>query len=524
MIRTNLNMKKIFLSLIFILCSITTVLSQQKSKITIGQRADGSDIEIDAIHFNKSIKGFHSSPDFKYVGLEFSNIIDGSWNTNGQFGVYDITNNKLLWKHPIDFSYSKDILTDNGAVITEGSHKSFYNMQTGEKLWKVSCLTGMIVHNDTSDILLGFKSLGNGTYCGWNMKDGTELWNTKVYHTKSYAGCTKISNDKYLILGDKLYMVNPSFGLTNTYDIQAGTTDIASGLISDITGSEDLTVGVVGNEIYSMPFMTNANAITGLNSNLCIKDSCIYFADSNKLMCLNTSLQPIWEYSFQKNTAAHSMITLSEDKINILNMGHGLRNNGNKVKKGIPFIASFNSKTGKMINMKDLSATGSIIDDAVVYKDRYFLMNKKGISSTMPTDTCALRPAWNTKLYGTPMGLLNDTVYAYNQSTGNFAIISHDDYNSPVLSNNTNIYIVDKDININGHYLIYSLYKSVANTNEYELVSNGIDNWIIRKSGIPVVHINKMILACEAKENNLIILTADNYLCVFDIDEILKEQ
>jgi len=83
--------------------------------------------------------------------------------------------------------------------------------------------------------------------------------------------------------------------------------------------------------------------------------------------------------------------------------------------------------------------------------------------------------------------------------------------------------MIDKDININGRHLIYDTYNPIADIKDYVLISNGgTDNWIIKKSGVPVVHLSMMIKKCYANGNRLVLLNNNNDLCSLNIDEILK--
>ncbi len=513
--------------ILFCILTISTIIctyAQKSRDIVIGIKADGSNICVQAIHFNKLIRKCTTSPDFKHIGLEFSNnSIFSDNNSKSQLGIYDVDSKQLLWKASLDNSNAKEVLTDNGVMLTEGTHKSYYEYASFEKKWSKVCYMGTVIHTkaDSSDILLGYQSLGNGSFTGINIDNGSELWTAKIYHNMSYAGCKSLGGSRCLLIGDKLNLIDSHKGLLGSYDIKAGVSD------SDINVSENnaqgsIIAGMVGNEIYSVPMITNSNVITGLNSNVCLKDSAIYFSDSEKLMCFDYNLNPKWIYNFPNDLASHSILTINGNNINMLNMGHGLRNN--KIEKGIPFIASFNKNNGKLEHIKMLSDNKCIIYDAVVYGNRYFFLSDKGLSSRTASDTASVRYSWNEKKYGLPLTLLNDTVYAYSQSSGNFAIICHDDYNCPVISSDSYVYMADKDLYINSRFPIDELYRQIAQTKDYVVITNGkYDSWIIRKSGIPVMHFNKVILSCDAKEDKLIILTSESDICITSIKSLISD-
>ena len=519
-------MKRTLTVIFFAILCISNGFTQESTDIVIGQRANGSDIKVKAIHFKKNIKGFSITPDFRYLCLEFVdfNLINGNWNDNGKLAIYDYNNNQLLWKMPIDYSGGNEILTNKGILIAEGTKRHYYDITTGKQLWNQTCVSGVITNNDkdSSEILLGYKSLGSGVFYALDMMNGHELWNTKIYHNMSFGGYKKINQEKYLIIGDKMHLVNPQTGILSTYDLHAGMIDKTNSITSPDDNSM-LMVGTVGNEIYSMPYMTNSNVITGLNSNICIKDSCIYIADNTRLTCLDLSLNTKWEHSYPEGMASHSILTIYRNKISMLNMGHGLHSNGTKVECGIPFLASADRKTGKNFTIHYLASDKGIINDAVVYNNQYFIILNNQVASLSSSDTTSICPKWDFKKHGAPTALLSDTLYSYNQSTGNFAIICNDDYNCPVYSSDNYIYMIDKDININGRHLIYDTYNPIADIKDYVLISNGgTDNWIIKKSGVPVVHLSMMIKKCYANGNRLVLLNNNNDLCSLNIDEILK--
>jgi len=519
----NLNMKRILFC--FLLTGTVLCTSAQKPKnIVIGLKSDGSNICVHAIHFDKIVKNYTASPDFGHIGLEFVRNGIFSENSNkGQLGIYDTVSEQLLWKIPIDYNQPKEVLTNNGVLITEGTHKSYYDYTSRDKRWSNICYVGTVVHTqaDSSDVLLGYQSLGNGSFTGININNGSELWTAKIYHNISYAGCKSLGGSRCLIIGDKMNLIDSQKGLLASYDINAGVSDSDMN-VSESNAQGSLLAGMVGNDIYSVPMLTNSNVITGLNSNVCLKDSSIYFSDSEKLICLDYNLSQRWIYNFPNNLASHSILTANGGNINMLNMGHGLRNS--KIERGIPFMASFNSKNGKLEHMKMLSDNKCIIYDAVVYGDRYFFLSDKGLSSRTVSDTASVRYSWDNKKHGWPLALINDTVYAYNQSTGNFAIICHDDYNCPVISSDVYVYMADKDLYINSKFPINDLYRQITQTADYVVVTNGnLDSWIIRKSGVPVMHFNKIILNCDAKDDKLIILTSESDICITDIKSLINQ-
>lgn len=499
-------------------------MAQTQRNIVIGLKADGNNVCVQAIHFDKLIKNYTASPDFKHIGLEFyNNSVFSENKAKGQLGIYDVNSKQLLWKVPIDYSKPKELLTNNGVLLTNGINKYYYDYKSLDKRWSSVCYMGTIVHTkaDSSDVLLGYQNLGNGSFAAIDMNNGSELWTAKLFHNMSYAGCKSLGGSRLLIIGDKLNLIDTQKGLLASYDINAGISEPDIN-ITESNPQGSLIAGMVGNEIYSIPMLTNSNVITGLNSNLCIKDSSIYFSDSKKIVCLDYDLSPKWVYNFPENLASHSMLTVNNGNINMLNMGHGLRNS--KIERGIPFMASFNMNSGKLEHIKMLSDNKSIIYDAVVYGDNYFFLSNNGLSFRTISDTTSVRYSWDNKKYGSPLALINDTVYAYNQSSGNFAIICHDDYNCPVISSDSYVYMADKNLYINSKFPINDLYRLIAQTADYAVITNGnLDSWIIRKSGVPVLHFNKLILNCDAKDDRLIILTSESDICITDIKSLIGE-
>lgn len=353
------------------------------------------------------------------------------------------------------------------------------------------------------------------------MAYGSELWNTKVSRKYGWSNFINISSSEILVVADNLYRINFSTGETIQYPLNAGQPDVARTLFGQ-SFVADIGTSMSGRSSYFMPVMMNNKVFAVMTSNICQNDSVYYIADRDRVSCVDTLLNPKWTCDFPENVASHSELFVNGDRLYMLNMGYGLRNDSIQIKRGKPFLASYDIHTGKQIYLNMLSLKNDTIQGAVATNDAFFILSDSSLVYQNVVDTTVSRQDWNMKKYGKLCKFVTDTVYAIDSIKGNFTPIYFDRTNCPVYSTNGHLYIVDKDLNIKADYPKSLIYKPYVSMKDYFCVNKGDDFWLINKLGLPVIHFNSGIRHSEFVGNKLALLTDKNDLLFIDLDKVIN--
>jgi len=482
------------------------------------------------LHFDKSVFTFNFSGDKTNVCVSYRNRSKKgkSWKSQGMISLLNFKERRELWYRPINYKEESAICTNKGVIVckyTVNQHyNTFYSKINGRRLWENS---GSIIRTDESlKLFFGYRTPLSDQLCAFSIADGAELWNTKVCRKYGWNDQINISSSEKLVVADNLYRINFSTGETLQYPLNAGQPDTGGNIVNVLAALTatfmSFTTAKILNSSFYYFYVPMLGGFAGMTSNICQNDSVYYIADRDRVSCVDTLLNPKWTCNFLDNVASHSELFVNGDRLYMLNMGYGLKNDSIQVKRGKPFLASYDIHTGKQIYMNMLSPKKDTIQGAIATKDAFFIISDSALVYQNVVDTTVSRHDWNVKKYGKLCKFVTDTVYAIDSIKGNFTPICFDGANCPVYSHNGHLYIVDKDFNIKADYpknLIYTPYVSMK---DYFCVNKGDDFWFIHKFGLPVIHFNTGIRHSEFLGNKLALLTDKNDLIYIDLDKVIN--
>ncbi len=435
--------------------------------------------------------------------------------------ILQLNQHKEWWRKPINYQDEYAICMNSGVLLC-GVNNVFYTDNGELEQWRNGA--SLLVADDSLNLALGYKGIKSNKLCAYSLKDRSMLWKTKVNHEYGWNDAISTSLSRKLIVADNLYSINMLTGETCQYPLKVGKPDVGSMLLQGLVMVAAAGVGaaVAGGQCFYTPVIINNNVITGMASNICLNDSVYYIADRDKVSCVDTLLKPRWTSEIPHHLASHSILLVNDDRLYMLNMGYGLKNSSRRVKRGKPFLASYDIHTGKQIFMNMLSPKKDMIEGAIAAEDAFFMLFDDGLAYQNVVDTTVSRHRWDVDKYGKLYQFVTDTVYVINSMKGNFTPVYFDGANCPVYSDNGHLYIVDKDLNIKADYPDNLIYRPCIRMKDYYCVNKGYDFWVIHKIGLPITHFNTFVRHGEYIGNKLTLLTDNNDLLFIDLDKAIN--
>ena len=433
-------MKKIlFIHLIsFFLLELTfsfiqTAEAQIIDSVLIGHRADNTPVKAIGIKYKETIPSFTLTTNNQFLGAYFSPYKSGKWSNFGQIGMIDIATGKILWKEDMNSSLKSALCTNYGYLVTSRNGIEFIHHVSGRSIWKKQLYP--TYYDKPSNLLFAYNTTSNKVRAV-KINTGEILWEGhKISPHYGWPIIKFIDDSTRLIVANGIYKINIRTGEATEYDAQTGVLDARKNMTQGLLGLASATFAVIsaaniGVGVYCIP--TLQNTITEFHSNLLEHDSLYYFADRQGVVCLDKNLQPVWEFDLADGLCSKSHLEIKGDHLYMTNYGYAVKDNEKRVKRGLPFFATFNKHTGDLLQFNRLTSDKKIMQDAAFIGDYAFLLFEDGIAYQNPKDSLATPKPWDTKEKGKLMNIINDTLYAFHPILQTFTPLHFDGLNCPV--------------------------------------------------------------------------------------------
>ena len=469
--------------------------------------------------FGRRIDKIVIEPELDYMLLKFRETTkSGKWLQNkGEIGAYSLKESKLLWTYPFDYSNSTAYCTKAGVVVTKGNKVSMLDASTGNIRWQDKFFP--VQFDDSTNVVLGYSWSRSSKLNCYNLETGQLLWTTNMPHDKNWGWNHVIREDSlhWLIVADDLNRLNIRNGETNVYEAKTGVNDVKGALLQGLVMAGGAIAGAMATGYAAYPLgVVGPNVINQLHSNVVMDDSLYFFADREHVVCLNQSMNPLWSYELPSKTSAFSRLVCNDSTLFMFNLGFGLKNGRQRTKMGRPFIAAFDKHTGVCRFMNMLSLKKDMVEDAVLNPDGAFMLFDDGLAYKHELDdsTVTISP-WDVKEYSQLRAIITEPVYANYNLKSMFDFIASDGIFFPVITDNGDIFMVDKELRKSEHFPAYSLYWPICTVGDricvYSPSSRRQDIWLISLQGIPEIQLTIPIRGIGIAGGRLY-LNNDNYL------------
>lgn len=466
-------------------------------KVPIGLSIDSTTIMAESQTFDKRIDGIVIEPELDYILLKFRGTTkNGKWLQNkGGIGAYSIKESKLLWTHPFNYLTSSVYCTKAGVIISSGNKVSMLDPVTGAECWNSEF--SPVQFDDSTNVILGYSSARSKKLSGYDLKTGQQLWTTKMPHEKNWGWNHVIREDSvhWLVVADNLNRLNISNGEMAVHEAKTGVTDVKSALLQGLVMAAGAAAGAMATGYAAYPVgVVTPNVINQLHSNILQDDSLYFFADRERLVCLDDSMNQVWSYDFPSKTSAFSSLACNDSTLYMFNFGFGLRDGRQRTKMGRPFIAAFDKNTGACQFMNMLSLKKDMVEDAVLNPDGAFMLFDDGLAYKRDlNDSTVTISSWDVKEHGQLGAIITQPVYSYYKLKNMFDVIASDGFYFPVITSNGDIYMVDKELRISERYPANTLYWPICKVGDrmcvYSTSSDTQDVWLVSLQGIPEIQL-----------------------------------
>lgn len=496
----------------------------QPETVTVGKKIDGTDLKAQCYTFPQRIEAVSMSDKGDYLCISFRETTkSGKYLKNkGEIGFFDVKNRKLLWKQPIDYTRAYVSCLSEGVLITQINNKvALLSRETGSKKWETDLFP---IHVDESlGLILGYRSAASNKLSAVSLQYGNELWQQKVPHQYGWNEVFDMAENKRLIVADDLHKLDFVTGELQTFESKPGAHDTRKALLEGLAAvAMGVATGIGSGGYYSYyNIPTGNNMITGLASNILLHDSLYYWADRERISCIDSTLNVVWQSEFPDVKGSQSQLFVQDGKLFMLSYGYGIRD-GVRRKYGRPFIACYDLNNGKEIFFNRLSVRKDIIEGAMVTDRAAFMLFDDGMAYQELTDSVVNVVPWDAKQYGKLETVLGGTLFVANKDTTAFQLLSFDGEHCLVHNDKGNIYEVDKDLNIRHTFQPECIYAPVLQMKDYLCVGNGEDYWFIHETGMPVAHLQTEFWKGESTDNKLLLVSEKNRLMFIDLDEVTK--
>ena len=486
--------KKSLFVLLFLLTQLSSKADNLTDKVIVGLAIDSTDVMADSYTFGgRRINGVIIDPELDYILLKFRETTkSGKWlHPRGEIGLFNTKESKLLWTHPFDYTNSKVYCTSAGILVSKWNRVSMIDPTTGNVCWQNKFVP--VQFDDSTNIVLGYSGAKSSKLGCYDLTTGKQLWTVSMPHSKNWGWNNVIREDSvhWLVVADNLNRLNIRTGKINTHKAKTGVKDVKGAILQGLLMGGLAVVGTMATGYATYPTgVVSENVINLLHSNVLYDESLYFFADRQQVVCLNNSMNPIWNYEFPSKTSAFSMLVCSDSTLYMFNLGFGLKNGRQRTKMGRPFIAAFDKQTGncRFINM--LSLKKDMVVDAVLNPEGVFMLFDDGLAYKRELDDSLVTISkWNVDKYDRLREIITQPMYAYDSHNNIFEIIATDGIYFPLITESNNIFMVDRELEISKQFSSNSLYWPICKIGDKMCVcafsNTKQDIWLISFLGIP---------------------------------------
>ena len=483
----------LFLTIFLLVC--LTSKADDTNKVTIGLTIDSTAVMAESQSFGRRIDGVVIQPELDYMLLKFRETTkSGKWlQSKGEIGAFSLKESKLLWTYPFNYMNSTVICTKAGVAVSTGNKLTMLDPNTGTVRWEGKFTP--VQYDDSTNVILGYAGPSSKKLSGYDLTTGQQLWTASIPHEKNWGWHHVIREDSvhWIVVADDLNRLNIRTGEVSVHDAKTGVTDVKNAILQGLAMTAGAVAGAMATGYAAYPVgAVSPNIINQLHSNVVLDDSHYFFADREQVVCLDESMKPIWNYEFPSKTATFSRLVCNDSTLFMFNLGFGLKNGQMRKKMGRPFIAAFDKRTGECQVMNMLSMKKDMVEDVVLNPDGAFMLFDDGLAYKHELDDSVVTVSpWDVKEYGSLIAIVTRPVYSYYRLKNMFDVIASNGFYFPVITENGDIYLVDRELRISQKFPAKSLYWPLCQVGDYMCVyspeSSQQDIWLVSLQGIPEI-------------------------------------
>ena len=336
------DMKKILL-----IASILATSVYAKDSISIGTLADGTEFKVEKHFYGKYINGFTPVQGKPQLCIR---IGDRKASEQQELGLYDISEHRMKWTTDVDYSKDYYIATRLG-VLLYSDKKTYFLNEEGDICWEKKGF--LPFYADVRDsVVVGYPSTKSKQLHGVSMKKGKNLWVAEIPQKGGWREMRSFDNGHMLISSDKIFKLNAWTGEMSSFDVDNMHKNDKGAWTAALGSAIGIGLALATGTGFITTYSPNGDSnFYQLNSNFCIDDDRIYYADRSSLYCLDYNLHPIWVQELPKK-ASFSYLYIQNDTLFYENSGYGKNIRGNYYCDTKPYQMHYDLKDGTELSEK----------------------------------------------------------------------------------------------------------------------------------------------------------------------------
>ncbi len=265
--------------------------------------------------------------------------------SKGKLVLFDYADGKVRWSITYDKAKESFLIYEKALFKIEEARAitSCIDIESGKVKWTNNYYPLFVSQHNNVVLCYEVRTFISGSsraLHGINLQTGESVyWNNVLYNNGWYD--SQMLNDSTLIIAsDGLHSINLKSGKGWHYDVQIQSTT-----------KSYTPIGVdIALNVLRFPYLAKhiATDVTGVCSNILIKDSLLYFAGTKGLFCFKANDGELfWLAPLDEKFSARSFLSAAGDYVSLFSIGRAdYNNNTTGVSTGKPFLAKFDALTG----------------------------------------------------------------------------------------------------------------------------------------------------------------------------------
>ncbi|MEI7663543.1 MAG: PQQ-binding-like beta-propeller repeat protein [Bacteroidota bacterium] len=277
---------------------------------------------------------------------------------------YDLNKNHVLWARK---TYVSEIKYKDNELLVKGFRKSW-------KSFGIDRLTGDVKWQNENGWSTPLKdNVAVFSYPGFSNVKGLDANTNQTLWTRS-----KVKNEfgwlSYMIVGDDLLAVIDGLHKFNIKTGEGWSIELKTGKYDNAKAiGLNIASGLLGGG-YIPP-----DKITGLASNLLMKNDRVYLSASRDLFCIDFQTgKEMWHTKLDERKTGEAVLFSDHDKLILINKGNSYRN-GNYQKYGQPSIGIYDILTGEQVSFSEMDVASPIKNVYNTKGDGFYLLTAENL-------------------------------------------------------------------------------------------------------------------------------------------------
>ena len=478
-------MKKMFITIGLLLILIASFAQSSDIKILFNERTIGrmiatqEEIKAKEYIFPERIYQSYIDTISNSITLQLCKLSknEKTIKNKGKIVFYDLTDEKVKWTKKIAYQKSRLYQFDGTIIYTAAGlgNKCFsLNIENGKNMWKAETIIHFV--DPAAQIGIGYKYGVNDENMldGINLRNGKGVWQRKLNKEYGWNDWFRLNDSTWMIVAAGLHTVKIHDGSGWSYHAVTGKKDYKAATAITAAG---LALGIfTGTYIIA----TGHNLVKDVVSNVYSDSTGYYVASKERLSRIRKDDgTEYWYHLLPEDLTSKSSIFSKGDTLFMVNHGYAFMNN-RLINFGTPFLAAFNKETAEQLFFNKIDTKKNPILDLKVENDNIMLLSKdRMMKCSLINGSTISEKTIDGNVSGELKGFVSNRVYfdATNSTMTN--LVLSDISQKYIITDKNKVLIFDAELNITGDIDFSQLYLAQLKTNDYLLVTNEHQSFIL---------------------------------------------